>query len=137
MRMNVSAIEEWIRNVFGHSSHCFQALGQLLQLLQCVSQLHDLKLFQDTVAGFNLLTPIHIRRCVINYRYEIGEPQLPEAVEAQVQDEDLGRLSIDIRTSMDSLSELAFKIPGIMLKRDKHIVPAIPEVLWLDKLDKK
>ncbi|KAI8144368.1 hypothetical protein BJV82DRAFT_513051 [Fennellomyces sp. T-0311] len=137
VRMNVSALEEWIRHTLGHSVSYFQAMGQLLQLLQCVSQLHDLKLFQDTVTGFDLLSSVQIRRCVLNYRYEVGEPQLPEAVEAQVQDEDMGRLSMDIRTSTDSFNELTFVTPNTMLKRDRHIVPTMPEVTWLTKLDKK
>ncbi|KAI9255184.1 hypothetical protein BDA99DRAFT_518113 [Phascolomyces articulosus] len=86
VRMNVSSMEEWIRHTLGHSVYtCFQPLAQLLQLLQCVSQLHDLLLFQDTTAGFDLLEPAHIRRCVLHYRYEINEPQLPEGVFTFVQ----------------------------------------------------
>ena len=169
VRMNVSSIEEWIRYTLGHSVYtCFQPLAQLLQLLQCVSQLHDLNLFQDTMAGFDLLSPVHIRRCVLQYRYEINEPQLPEGVLAFVQQQqqqqpsllsprnsvcsnnstgsrnpsfDMTRVSMDENYTDWGLlfvnsNGSGLIVPTETLKRDRGIVPSIPE-LWLLKLDKK
>ncbi|KAG2227381.1 hypothetical protein INT45_004337 [Circinella minor] len=165
VRMNVSSIEEWIRHTLRHSVYtCFQQLAQLLQLLQCVSQLHDLNLFQDTMAGFDLLSLVHIRRCVLQYRYEINEPQLPEGVLGFVQQQqsflsprnsicsnnsnnsrnpsfDMTRVSMDENYTDWGLLFVnsnggGLIVPTEALKRDHGIVPSIPE-MWLLKLDKK
>ncbi|KAI9499091.1 hypothetical protein BDB00DRAFT_798289 [Zychaea mexicana] len=166
VRMNVSVIEEWIRHTaLGHSVSCFQPLAQLLQLLQCVSQLHDLRLFQETTAGFDLLSAVQIRRCVLHYRYEINEPQLPEGVLAFIQKDRSSSGSSNsnssmaaaaaataeipprnsccsnacfdmAQTSVDGADLCAFVVPNQALKRDHGIVPSIPE-RWLLKLDKK
>ncbi|KAI8332012.1 DIL domain-containing protein [Chlamydoabsidia padenii] len=85
IRMNLSIIEDWVREQQPylplHLTSYFDPLIQLLQLLQCVSQLNELTTFVGTTTGFELLNPLQIRRCVLNYRYEVDEPRLPDEVE--------------------------------------------------------
>lgn len=84
--MNVTAIEEWMREsqLPSHLTSYFNPLVQLLQLLQCVSQLNELELFVHTVKAFDLLNPLQIKRCVLNYRYEVSEPRLPDEIDKYV-----------------------------------------------------
>ncbi|KAI7869580.1 DIL domain-containing protein [Spinellus fusiger] len=79
IRMNLSAIEEWVRQNGQVAS--FGPLIQLLQLLQCVSQLNELELFIQTIKTFDALNPLQIKRCVLHYRYEVNEQRLPEEIE--------------------------------------------------------
>lgn len=83
IRMNLSVIEEWMRDsqLPSNLSSYFNPLVQLLQLLQCVSGLNELMLFINTIRTFDLLNPLQIRRCVLSYRYEVNEPKLPDEVE--------------------------------------------------------
>ncbi|KAI9006673.1 hypothetical protein CLU79DRAFT_840745 [Phycomyces nitens] len=83
IRMNLSVVEEWVHdNGFqGAVSPFFGPLIQLLQLLQCVSQLDDLELFVKTTKTFDLLNPVQIKRCVLQYRYEVSETRLPDEIE--------------------------------------------------------
>ncbi|CAO3598800.1 unnamed protein product [Absidia cylindrospora] len=85
IRMNLSIIEDWVReqqpDLPIHLTSHFAPLIQLLQLLQCVSQLNELATFVGTTTGFDLLNPLQIKRCVLNYRYEVDEPRLSDEVE--------------------------------------------------------
>ncbi|CAO3615836.1 unnamed protein product [Cunninghamella echinulata] len=83
IRMNLSQIEDWIC-----SNHLPASLAsyltpttQLLQLLQCLTQLTDLVSFINAVKEFDVLNALQVKRCVVNYRYEVNEPRLPEEVE--------------------------------------------------------
>ncbi|KAI9487660.1 MAG: DIL domain-containing protein [Benjaminiella poitrasii] len=83
IRMNLTVIEEWIRE---HQlpmalAAYFKPVIQLVQLLQCVSQLTELIDFISTVKTFDLLNPMQVRRLVLNYRYEVSESRLPEEIE--------------------------------------------------------
>ncbi|KAG1111577.1 hypothetical protein G6F42_014981 [Rhizopus arrhizus] len=86
VRMNLSALEEWIRH-----NHLPPSLIsylnpsiQLVQLLQCVSQLDTPASFQSTVKMFDTINPLQIKRCVMNYRYETNEQRIPEEIERLV-----------------------------------------------------
>lgn len=86
VRMNLSALEEWIRH-----NHLPPSLIsylnpsiQLVQLLQCVSQLDTPASFQSTVKMFDTINPLQIKRCVMNYRYETNEQRIPEEIEKLV-----------------------------------------------------
>ncbi|KAF7726830.1 hypothetical protein EC973_008431 [Apophysomyces ossiformis] len=83
IRMNLTVLEEWIRDnqLPANLSSYLNPLIQLLQLLQCVSQLNELELFINTMKTFDLLNPLQIKRCVLNYRYEVTEQKLPEEIE--------------------------------------------------------
>lgn len=83
IRMNMTIIDEWIREHHLPTSLTtyFSPVIQLLQLLQCVSQLTDLMDFVTATKSFDLLNPMQVRRVVLNYRYEVSEPKLPEEIE--------------------------------------------------------
>ncbi|KAL7334149.1 hypothetical protein PS15p_202959 [Mucor circinelloides] len=83
IRMNLTVIEEWVREHHLPTSlgAYFNPVIQLVQLLQCVSQLTDLMDFINTVKSFDLLNPTQVKRLVLNYRYEVAEPKLPEEIE--------------------------------------------------------
>lgn len=84
IRLNVSVLEEWARR-HGHVDPSYGVTGldrltELLQLLQCLSELTDVAVFGSTCRGLSLLNAIQVKRCVVNYRYETQEPQLPKYV---------------------------------------------------------
>lgn len=83
IRMNLTVIEEWVREHHLPTSlgAYFNPVIQLVQLLQCVSQLTDLMDFINTVKSFDLLNPMQVKRLVLNYRYEVAESKLPEEIE--------------------------------------------------------
>ncbi|ORZ12848.1 hypothetical protein BCR42DRAFT_420097, partial [Absidia repens] len=88
IRMNVSVLEEWARK-FGYvdsnyGTNGLERMTQLLQLLQCLSELGDLDVFRFTCQGLALLNAVQIKRCVFNYRYETQETHLPKYVEEWV-----------------------------------------------------
>ncbi|KAI8365134.1 hypothetical protein BD560DRAFT_402238 [Blakeslea trispora] len=121
IRMNMTVFEEWIRE--NHLpltlSIYFDPVIQLLQVLQCVSQLTDLMDFITTTKTFHLLNPIQLKRVVLNYRYEVSETRLPEEIEKytmqlaedtikSITDERRNSASIDKHrpTSVSSLGSL-------------------------------
>ena len=83
IRMNMSHIEDWIgQSNLPHSLVTyFDPTTQLLQLLQCLTQLQDLVGFIQTVKKFDSLNALQVKRCVTNYRYEVNEPRLPDEIE--------------------------------------------------------
>ncbi|CEP09882.1 hypothetical protein [Parasitella parasitica] len=82
IRMNLSALEDWVRvqKLPSSLNHSFEPLVQLLQLLQCMSQLDNVLLFTSTIQTFDKLNALQIKRCVQNYRYEVTESRLPDHV---------------------------------------------------------
>ncbi|KAI8146528.1 hypothetical protein BJV82DRAFT_576084 [Fennellomyces sp. T-0311] len=83
VRMNMSHIEDWIgQSNLPHSLVTyFDPTTQLLQLLQCLTQMQDLVGFIQTVKKFESLNALQVKRCVTNYRYEVGEQRLPDEIE--------------------------------------------------------
>lgn len=83
IRMNLSAMEEWVRESKLPTSlnDNFEPLVQLLQLLQCLSQMDDILMFSSTIQTFDKLNALQVKRCVQSYRYEVSEARLPEQVE--------------------------------------------------------
>jgi hypothetical protein len=83
IRMNLTIIEEWVREhgLPNTLSSYFNPVIQLVQLLQCVSQLQDLMDFISTTKSFDLLNSMQIKRLVLNYRYEVNESKLPDEIE--------------------------------------------------------
>lgn len=151
IRMNVSALEEWLRD--NHQRAALKFLGplaQLLQLLQCMSQQQTARAVQD---AFPLLTTEAISRCIENYRYEVGEPRLISVAQL-----DVGRVSCEMPhsdkfslpltppTPRSSLSSGRRSISDDIYNevwKQKHekkqewkMMPSIP-LEWLRKLDRK
>lgn len=84
IRLNLSVIEEWVKAERLPSSlnHAFEPVSQLLQLLQCLSQLDDMAIFTSTINTFDRLNPLQIIKCVQQYRYEVSEPKLPDHIKS-------------------------------------------------------
>ena len=83
VRMNFSRLEDWI-SVNKLPNHLLTYLNptiQLLQLLQCITQLKDLVEFINTSKTFDALNAPQIKRCVLSYRYEVNEERIPEEIE--------------------------------------------------------
>lgn len=83
VRMNFSHLEDWI-SVNRLPNHLLSYLNpsiQLLQLLQCLTQLKDLVDFINTSKKFDALNAPQVKRCVISYRYEVNEQRIPEEIE--------------------------------------------------------
>ncbi|KAI8997092.1 DIL domain-containing protein [Pilobolus umbonatus] len=107
IRMNISVMEEWVKMSKLPSSliNAFEPLTQLLQLLQCLSQMNDCVTFSSTVQTFEKLNPLQIKRCVHNYRYEVSEPRLPEKVE-QMASHMVAEFTLKRQTSGGSLNAI-------------------------------
>jgi hypothetical protein len=86
VRMNLSVVEDWIRknNLPSSMIGYLNPSVQLLQLLQCLTQLTDIESFKSTIEEFDTVNPLQIKRCVLNYRYETNENRLPEMIETYV-----------------------------------------------------
>ncbi|CAO3620586.1 unnamed protein product [Cunninghamella blakesleeana] len=82
IRMNISYIEDWLRNqsfhrvLFNYLTPCIQ----LLQLLQCISQLDSVQSLLDTMAACDTLNAFQVKRCIVNYRYEVNEAPISDQV---------------------------------------------------------
>ncbi|KAK9759379.1 hypothetical protein K7432_017734 [Basidiobolus ranarum] len=104
IRMNISSIEDWI-----HSNRLpqvliqhFHSLIQLLQLLQCISGLSDLTELLVTIKEFSGLNLLQFYRITNNYRYEVGENQLPEEITQYLEQVAKDTCSLHTRTSMET-----------------------------------
>ncbi|KAI9306260.1 hypothetical protein BJ944DRAFT_178555 [Cunninghamella echinulata] len=110
IKLNLSVLEEW-----GQDQHFddllydaktesknlgIDRLTQLLQLLQCVSGLNNVDVFTSTCQSFHLLNALQIKKCVVQYRYEVQEAQLPKYLEEWV----IQRATIDIPKTRQSSS---------------------------------
>ena len=86
IRMNLSYVEDWIRHNRLPSSllSYLSPSVQLLQLLQCLSHLTDFESFIHTVKKFDTLNNLQIKRCIVNYRYEVNEKRLPDDIKEYV-----------------------------------------------------
>lgn len=83
IRMNFSQLEDWI-TIHSFPNAVLDHLNpttQLLQLLQCLSQLEGLLDFIQVTQKFGSLNMSQIRRCVLSYRYEVDESRIPEEIE--------------------------------------------------------
>lgn len=111
IRMNLSYIEDWVRNNQLPSSliSYLNPSIQLLQLLQCLSQLDDLDAFMQTVRKFDALNSLQIKRCIVNYRYEVNEPRLPDEIVQYVVQlaEDTVRYKQQVRRQKSTRSSVA------------------------------
>ncbi|CAJ0829907.1 13068_t:CDS:2 [Entrophospora sp. SA101] len=80
IRLNVSAIEDWVRtnNLSITLISHFKPLIQLLQLLMCWSQMTDFATLVQTTKELSLVNPAQLKRVSKNYRYEVNEPRITE-----------------------------------------------------------
>ncbi|ORZ20618.1 hypothetical protein BCR42DRAFT_370456 [Absidia repens] len=86
IRMNLSYVEDWVRH-HGLPTRLLSYLAptiQLLQLLQCLSQLQDVPSLMDTLAACDALNALQVKRCIVKYRYEVGERRISDDIEQYV-----------------------------------------------------
>ncbi|KZP00863.1 DIL-domain-containing protein [Calocera viscosa TUFC12733] len=81
IRMNISMLEDWTsREGLPRSlvSKHFEPLNQLLQWLQCCSQIDQFSDLIATVQTLRRINPLQMRKAVRDYRYEVGESHMSE-----------------------------------------------------------
>ncbi|KAI8332344.1 hypothetical protein BC941DRAFT_436389 [Chlamydoabsidia padenii] len=108
IRMNLSYIEDWVRqhHLPTRLLSYLTPTVQLLQLLQCLSQLEDIHSLMDTLAACDLLNALQVKRCVVKYRYEVGERRISEDIEQYV-----GQLAGDMVRYRQARQSCSFDIP--------------------------
>ncbi|KAF9946966.1 hypothetical protein BGZ72_010992 [Mortierella alpina] len=81
-RLNLSCLEDWLRNnrMPSRVSDQLAPLVQLLQLLQVLSQQTDLTTWIETRRTLGLLNHSQVRHVVSAYRYEVKENRLPTEI---------------------------------------------------------
>lgn len=81
IRMNITALEDWVR-LNGIPARCaarhLEPVMQLLQWLQCLSSIGSFDDLIGTLQGMKALNPLQMRKAVRDYRYEVNEGRMNE-----------------------------------------------------------
>ncbi len=81
IRMNISVLEDWVRAnglpVKTATTHLVSVM-QLLQWLQCSSQIKDFDTLIGTMQNMKAINPLQMRRAVRDYRFEVNEGKMTE-----------------------------------------------------------
>ena len=81
IKMNITVLEDWIRNnglpIRIVTQH-LEPLSQLLQWLQCCSQIRHFDTLIGTLQSLKALNPLQMRRAVRDYRFEVNEGKMTE-----------------------------------------------------------
>lgn len=81
IRMNITALEDWTRanGLPPHiASRHFVPIMQLLQWLQCASQINEFDMLIGTAQNLKSLNPLQMRRAIRDYRYEVNEGRMAD-----------------------------------------------------------
>ncbi|KAF9173178.1 hypothetical protein BGX21_008350 [Mortierella sp. AD011] len=112
VRLNISILEDWLRNnkLPSRLANQIAPLVQLLQLLQVLSQQNDLTMWIETRKKVELLNSVHIEHVVSLYRYEVNEQRLPAEVTKYVMQvaadtAKVKRQSMEKKPEFNSVSE--------------------------------
>ena len=108
IRMNITALDDWVRS---HSipaktaTRHLEPVAQLLQWLQCSSQIKEFDTLVGTLQNMKALNPLQMRRAVRDYRYEVNEGKMSDECSqylAQLQkDWDRRRVQMSIEAMKD------------------------------------
>ncbi|KAG0744538.1 hypothetical protein G6F57_003702 [Rhizopus arrhizus] len=136
IRMNFSQLEDWIlmHDFPTTISNYLTPITQLLQLLQCFTQLEDLLDFIQATQKFDALNMSQIRRCALSYRYEVNERRIPDEIQKytiQCVQDTVKQQSINVpRASISSgrASTSSGRPNTSFFSRNTHLTP-IPEQL--------
>ncbi|CEG65856.1 hypothetical protein RMATCC62417_02551 [Rhizopus microsporus] len=151
VRMNLSVLEEWIRNnnLPSNLLSYLKPSIQLVQLLQCITQLDTLQ----AMSTFDALNPLQIRRCIMNYRYETNEQKISDEIQLAVghrktlekirptsmleQHQHQEDEEEEEQETKDSKFMLPFFVPTAtqLSALYEKISPVIPQD-WMERLDK-
>lgn len=81
IRMNITVLEEWTRTNGlppRVASRHLEPVMQLLQWLQCLSQINQFDMLIGTVQNLRALNPLQMRRAVRDYRFEVDEGRMAD-----------------------------------------------------------
>ncbi|EIW72141.1 hypothetical protein TREMEDRAFT_25958 [Tremella mesenterica DSM 1558] len=81
IRMNITALDDWVRSHGIPSKTAtkhLEPVAQLLQWLQCSSQIKEFDTLIGTLQNMRSLNPMQMRRAVRDYRYEVNEGKMSE-----------------------------------------------------------
>lgn len=81
IRMNITALDDWVRLnglPLQTASKHFEPLVQLLQWLQCQSALSDFDDLVSTMQNMKSINPLQMRRAIRDYRYEVNEGRMTD-----------------------------------------------------------
>ncbi|KAI9251235.1 hypothetical protein BY458DRAFT_523995 [Sporodiniella umbellata] len=133
IRMNLTVVEEWLRQQALPIQSFLTPVVQMIQLLQCLSQLVDLMDFICTINSFDLLNSLQIKRLILQYRYELNETRLPDTIHKyslQIAQDTRRTLPASLEETKDS----SFLFPFQLVATSNERIPLIPDQ-WLIKLD--
>jgi hypothetical protein len=123
IRMNITALEDWTRanGLPPHiASRHFVPIMQLLQWLQCASQIKEFDMLIGTVQNLRSLNPLQMRRAVRDYRYEVNEGRMADDCNQYllqlVRDWEQRRVHISVQQAEDAETPTA-------TSRDDHAMP--------------
>ncbi|WVW86391.1 hypothetical protein I302_108437 [Kwoniella bestiolae CBS 10118] len=81
IKMNITALDDWVRAnglpVQTATKH-LEPVSQLLQWLQCLSQIKEFDTLIGTMQNMKAINPLQMRRAVRDYRYEVNEGKMNE-----------------------------------------------------------
>lgn len=137
LRMNLSSLEEWARSNIQNptlaTTH-LKSLVQLLELLQCASQLNTVGNFTDTIRAWDHLTASQANRALSQYYYEVDEPSLNPAIlslcnswAARNPSMEISNLALEpLPAILDNQSKPKLKHSSSTLKNPHHMLPFGP-----------
>lgn len=102
IRYNIAQLEDWVRtnhlpkSLFLH----LRTVIELLQFLQCMSQLQDMQAYIETVRELPRLNALQIRLASMMYRYEIVECKIPDEIRLYIE-----QTAIDTRRRILHITE--------------------------------
>ncbi|WWC95155.1 hypothetical protein V866_002009 [Kwoniella sp. B9012] len=81
IKMNITALDDWVRAnglpVQTATKH-LEPVSQLLQWLQCLSQIKEFDTLIGTMQNMKAINPLQMRRAVRDYKYEVNEGKMNE-----------------------------------------------------------
>ena len=81
IKMNITVLEDWIRAnglPSRTASQHLEPVTQLLQWLQCSSQIRQFDTLIGTLQSLKALNPLQMRRAVKDYRFEVNEGKMTD-----------------------------------------------------------
>ncbi|WWC91930.1 uncharacterized protein L201_006882 [Kwoniella dendrophila CBS 6074] len=81
IKMNISVLDDWVRAnglPAQTATKHLEPVSQLLQWLQCLSQIKEFDTLIGTLQNMKAVNPLQMRRAVKDYKYEVNEGKMNE-----------------------------------------------------------
>ncbi|OCF34276.1 hypothetical protein I316_04230 [Kwoniella heveanensis BCC8398] len=81
IKMNITVLDDWVRAnglPAQTATKHLEPVSQLLQWLQCLSQIKEFDMLIGTMQNMKAINPLQMRRAVRDYRYEVNEGKMNE-----------------------------------------------------------